>query len=171
MSQFYVDNNSSGGSTVDFLQGNTGGAVGPNGSNIINIVGAGAVTVTGNPGTNTLTITAPSEALTWQTITASQTLAINNGYICISPGGALALALPATSAVGSIIEITLDGATSWSVTQADSQAIVVGNKVTTTGAGGSLTSTANGDSIRMVCSIANTRWNCVSGFIGNLTVV
>ncbi len=38
------------------LTGNTGGAVGPDGSNNINIVGAGAISVAGNPGTNTLTI-------------------------------------------------------------------------------------------------------------------
>lgn len=38
------------------LTGNTGGAVGPDGSNNINVVGTGIVSVAGNPGTNTLTI-------------------------------------------------------------------------------------------------------------------
>ena len=42
--------------SVDFLVGNLGGPVGPDGSGDINIVGTGDVTVTGNPGTNTLTI-------------------------------------------------------------------------------------------------------------------
>lgn len=41
---------------VDFLTGNVGGAVGPDGSNNINVIGTGDVTVTGNAGTNTLTI-------------------------------------------------------------------------------------------------------------------
>jgi hypothetical protein len=41
---------------VDFLQGNSGGPVGPNISNTINVVGSGDISVTGNPGTNTLTI-------------------------------------------------------------------------------------------------------------------
>lgn len=42
---------------VETLTGNTGGAVGPDGAHNINVVGtAGQVTVTGNPGTNTLTI-------------------------------------------------------------------------------------------------------------------
>lgn len=41
---------------VTDLQGNTGGPVGPNGSGIINVVGTGSISVAGNPGTNTLTI-------------------------------------------------------------------------------------------------------------------
>ena len=45
------------GGDVETLTGNTGGAVGPNAAFNINVVGSGNVTVTGNPGTNTLTIT------------------------------------------------------------------------------------------------------------------
>jgi len=41
---------------VDTLTGNTGGAVGPDGASNIDIVGGDNVYVTGNPGTNTLTI-------------------------------------------------------------------------------------------------------------------
>jgi hypothetical protein len=43
------------GSGINTLTGNVGGAVGPTGGNI-NILGAGDVTVTGNPATSTLTI-------------------------------------------------------------------------------------------------------------------
>jgi hypothetical protein len=162
-----------GGSTpgvVETLTGNSGGAVGPNGAHNINVVGTGNVTVTGNAGTNTLTISVVGEGEVWQTITASQTLAVNNGYVCVSPGGALALALPAVSAVGAIIEVTLDGATSFSITQSAGQQIRIGNTATTAGAGGSLTSTQQGDSIRMVCSVANLKWNVLSS-MGNPTVV
>lgn len=42
---------------VQFITGNSGGKVGADNSDNINIVGAGGVIVTGNPGTNTLTIT------------------------------------------------------------------------------------------------------------------
>jgi hypothetical protein len=45
---------------VQFLEGNSGGEVGPNGSGVINVVGTGNITVTGNPGTNTLTISESS---------------------------------------------------------------------------------------------------------------
>lgn len=43
------------GNIVETLTGNTGGAVGPTGHNI-NVVGAGEISVAGNPGTSTLTI-------------------------------------------------------------------------------------------------------------------
>src|ERR1700676_189959 len=44
------------GTYVETLTGNTGGAVGPNGSGNINVVGDGtSITDVGNPGTNTLT--------------------------------------------------------------------------------------------------------------------
>lgn len=44
------------GMAVQTLTGNSGGAVGPDGANNINVLGSGFVDVTGNPGTNTLTI-------------------------------------------------------------------------------------------------------------------
>jgi len=45
------------GTVVETLTGNTGGPVGPNGANNINVVGDGiGITVAGSPGTNTLTI-------------------------------------------------------------------------------------------------------------------
>lgn len=44
------------GPVIETLTGNVGGPVGPTGNNI-NIIGAGGVLVTGNPGTSTLTIT------------------------------------------------------------------------------------------------------------------
>ena len=41
---------------AETLTGNTGGAVGPEGAGNINVIGTGAISVAGNPGTNTLTI-------------------------------------------------------------------------------------------------------------------
>lgn len=110
----------------------------------------------------------PYPGFIWQTIIASRTLAINNGYICISPGGALSLALPATATIGDIIEVVLDGSTSWTITQSAGQQIRFGNVQTTSGAGGSLASTAAGDTIRMVAQTAS-KWNILSS-VGVLTV-
>ena len=59
--------------------------------------------------------------ITWQDISASQTMGVDNGYICISPGGALSLALPPTSSVGTLISIILDGSTSFTITQSAGQ--------------------------------------------------
>lgn len=165
-----TDISPSGAGPVFSLTGNTGGAVTPDGSGNINFVGAGGITVTDTPGTNTLTITSSSEAETWSLASTNQALVSGHGYVCVAPGGALVLSLPATSALGDIIEVTLDGATSFSVSQAAGQTIRLGNQVTTAGVGGSLTTTQQGDSIRMVCQTANLKWNVLSS-IGNLTVV
>lgn len=120
-------------------------------------------------GSGSITITSVGEGLTWQNISASQTMAIENGYQCTG-GGALALLLPPVSAIGDIIEITLDGSASFTVTQGAGQAIRLAQSVTTGGVGGSLASTAQGDSLRMVCTVANLRWSVLSS-MGNITVV
>ena len=108
----------------------------------------------------------------WQTTSVNLAPMVkNNGYIAISPGGALTFALPATvgSTIGDEIIVTLDGATSVQITQAAAQQIVLGSSTTTSGAGGSLTSTANGDTIQLVYQ-ATGRWNAIN-FNGNWTVV
>lgn len=120
-------------------------------------------------GAGSITVSTTGGGLAWQTIGASSTLAVNNGYIC-SSGAALALALPATSSVGDTITVTLDGSTSWTITQAAGQSIQFGSSTTTVGAGGSLASTADGDTITMVCSVANLKFNVISS-IGNITLV
>ena len=132
------------------------------------ITAGSGISIVNGPGT--ITIAATSGTFGWQIISASQTLAVDTGYVCVSPGGALALALPAISAVGTIIEVTLDGATSFQITQGAGQQIRDGNLSTTAGVGGSLTSTQQGDSLRMVCSVANLKWNVLSS-MGNPTII
>lgn len=156
-----------GGGSVLFLEGNTGGEVGPDGSGIIQVIGAGTITVSGDAGTNTLTISNAEPA--WVSISASQTMEPNVGYFCVSPGGALALLLPATSSQGDVISIALDGATSFQITQGAGQSIIYGNKLTTPGVTGSVMSTQQGDSIRLICRVPNLRWVAVAS-LGNLTV-
>lgn len=95
---------------------------------------------------------------------------VNNGYICQAGGtGNVSIALPAVSVLGDIIEIVLDGATSWTITQAASQSIRFSNSNTTVGTGGSIATTGTGDALRMVCETANLKWVVLSA-IGNLTV-
>ena len=113
-------------------------------------------------------VSSTGQGMVWQTISANQTLVVNHGYICISPGGALSLALPATATIGQIIEVTLDGATSWTITQSAGQQIRYGNLQTTSGASGTLASTAAGNTIRMVAQTA-TKWNVISA-LGTLVV-
>lgn len=115
---------------------------------------------------------AANTSLSWAVITANQTAVVNNGYIC-NKAGTLALALPASGAIGDIIEVTgINTATGWQITQAANQQIFYGTSSTTLGATGTLTSSAIRDSLRMVCVVAgaSTVWNVISS-VGNITVV
>lgn len=65
------------GTVVQTLTGNSGGPVGPDGTNNINIEGIGAIDVTGNPGTNTLEISlSTAVADTYDTDSGSATPAL-----------------------------------------------------------------------------------------------
>jgi hypothetical protein len=134
----------------------------------ISIVGAGTVSTSAVGSTITIT-GAGGGGMTWQAISASQTLAVNHGYFCTG-GAALALLLPPVSALGDTIEIYIDGSASFQVTQGAGQTIKFGNQVTSGGAGGSITSTGQGDGITMVCRTANLRW-LITDCMGNLTFV
>lgn len=124
--------------------------------------------ITVTPGANTITIAASSTGFTWSVITADQTAAVNNGYFC-NKAGTLALALPAASAVGDIIEVTNENtALGVQFTQAAGQQILIGNTNTTSGATGTLTSSAVGDTLKIVCKVANTIWR-VTSEVGNWT--
>ena len=137
----------------------------------INIVGYGGsgVSTSASGATIYVNSTGSSGGMTYTTISASGTLAVNTGYFCTG-GAALSLALPAVSAVGNVIAVALDGSTSWTITQGSGQSIRIGAGVTTTGAGGSIASTSVGDYLELVCEIANTRWFAKPPF-GDLTVV
>lgn len=120
-------------------------------------------TVTGKMGSDSGPTT-----FTWSVITANQTAAINNGYLC-NKAGTLTLALPAVASVGSIIEVTNENtALGVQFTQAAGQQILIGSTNTTSGATGTLTSSAVGDTLKIVCKTANTIWR-VTSEIGNWT--
>ncbi len=103
-------------------------------------------------------------------LTQPTNAAVNNGYICNAGGtNVVSMALPVASAVGDIIEVVLNSANSWQISQAAGQQIRVGNVQTTAGAGGSLMSNRAGDFVRLVCDVANLHWIAV-GYTGNITV-
>lgn len=136
-------------------------------ANNLNIFGGAGITVSGAG--DTVTITATALATYWNSIAINTALAVNNGYICNAPGGALLLTLPAVSAVGDEIEIMLNGATSWKVVQGAGQRCYLGNLGSTLGAAGYLESTDQGDAIKLLCVVANTTWRATSA-VGNITV-
>jgi hypothetical protein len=127
------------------------------------------ISITSVSGSITIANTATGEA--WTNVTgATQTIAPGNGYTA-SNAGSVAFTLPAVAAYGTIFEITT-GTTSggWNVVQLAGQSIQFGDVVTTTGVTGSLASTAKGDSIKVLCTVANTTFQVLSS-TGNITYV
>jgi hypothetical protein len=69
---------------IETLTGNTGGAVGPTGHNI-NVIGSGTISVAGNPGTSTLTISA-SGSVSTSFVTNSGTATPSAGILNVLGG-------------------------------------------------------------------------------------
>lgn len=151
-----------------------------NGEVLIGSTGADPVPATLTAGTNvhitnsagSITIAATGSAgFSWNEVTGtSQNMSANNGYIA-NNGSQVALALPTTSIVGDELVITGKGAGGWSITQGASQQIHIGSSASTLGAGGSVSSSNQFDSVWLVCTVANTIWTAASGPQGNLTIV
>ncbi|MDE3022116.1 MAG: hypothetical protein KGI54_09665 [Pseudomonadota bacterium] len=120
-------------------------------------------------GTNSITIASTEYSAYWNFISVDTLMSTNNGYMCTS-GGVLNVTLPTTSNPGDEIEVILSGASGFNIVQGISQQIQYGEVQTTLGSGGSLSSTQQGDSIRLVCRDANAYWVAAST-IGNLTIV
>jgi len=115
-----------------------------------------------------ITLNAVGGGITWSVVTVDGTFTVNTGTIA-NKAGTLAMALPATSAVGDIISITgINTATGWQITQGAGQQIFFGT-ASTTATSGSLTSSNIRDTVTIVCVVANLTWNVISS-IGNITV-
>lgn len=94
---------SMGGSTgtgILTITGTSGGAVGPDGSNNVNLIGTGTISVVGNPGANTLTVT-PSGAISSSFPTDSGTATPALGVLHINGAGGVT-----TSGAGNVVTIT-----------------------------------------------------------------
>lgn len=99
------------------------------------------------------------------------TMVAGAGYFSNAAAANLTFNLPSTALAGTILEITnLQASFNFTLAQASGQIIQFGSVSTTSGVGGSITSTAIGDSLRMVCTTANTTWQVLSAQ-GNLTYV
>jgi hypothetical protein len=108
--------------------------------------------------------------LTWTPETSAFSIVSKNGYICNHATVQVVGTLPATAAVGDTFKITNIGAAGWKVAQNASQYINFGNVTTTVGTGGSLASTAVGDSLEVICIVTNNGWQVVNS-VGNITYV
>jgi hypothetical protein len=116
-------------------------------------------------GTSPITFTLMNQGgganFSWFTVTGtSQTMTSNNGYTA-NNGSLVTFALPASSAVGSLLEIAGLGAGGWLISQAAGQQIHVGVTASTLGATGSVASSNQYDTIRLRCIVVDTIWTCV----------
>lgn len=122
---------------------------------------AGAnITIT--PGSNSITIASSGNVVTTEVVGASQSMAVNNRYIA-NNAGLVTLTLPATAAVGDMVEILGKGAGGWLIAQNAGDSIHIGSVVSTVGVGGSVASTNRYDSVKLVCITANDEWACLGG--------
>jgi hypothetical protein len=113
-------------------------------------------------GANTIDLSSAGGA-NWQVATAATNMVATDGYITkIAVPGILNYTLPAVAALGTILEVTGYSAGLWAILQGAGQTVHFGNIDTTPGAGGSITATNRYDSIRMLCTVANTEWNVLS---------
>ena len=146
-------------------------------TNATGLVPSTGLSATGTPsatsylrGDNSWSTIADQTGITWQSTGAAttQAIAINNGYFTQAVG--ITLTLPATAVVGAEVYVSASGAGVWTIAQNAGQNIQFGSLSTTVGVGGSLASTSIGDTVRLICSVANTTWQVI-GSQGNITIV
>lgn len=134
-----------------------------------------AITSTGGTvlvtlGAGTINLEVAGAGFTWTDVTsATQTLAVENGYVS-DRGGGVTFTLPATTVPGATI-IIVGKLGLWSVAQNANQQILVSSSSSTIGIAGSISSTNVGDCIEMVAITggASTVWR-VRNSMGNITV-
>ena len=119
--------------------------------------------------THTRTNVFVSGVITWDVVTTNTAMAVQMGYIPNS-ASQITFTLPATAIPGDTIRIVGFGTGLWSIAQNAGQTIRYGNINTTTGTGGSITSTNQGDAIEVICVVANTTF-VVGSATGTLSII
>lgn len=139
----------------------------PDSNNNMNFLASG-ISITGSGSNVTFSVSAISS---WVVVnTTSRQMANYTGYIANHPSLQVALSLPVTASVGSMVRIVGQGPAGWTVVQASGQTIYFGNKTSTTGLAGGLTSTNSKDCITLLCVIQDIGWQVIDS-IGNITVI
>lgn len=163
-------------SRINFV-GSPNGSVSANPSSFCHDPVSGIVYIktTGTGNTGWVPIPTNGAGITsWTDVTngASPTNMVpNTGYFSDDPAANITFNLPASAAKYSIIQITnRQAAFNFTIAQASGQSIQFGSHVTTVGAGGSITSNAIGDTLELICVVADTTWQVLTSF-GNLNYV
>jgi hypothetical protein len=163
-------------SAENVLSVTTGGGS-PNTSTVNAVTGGsysnGVITLSGTGNVNGTQITGLSTGstggggITWNNSTTTQSMVADNGYITTASTPTITVfTLPSTIAFGKTIEIGGYSSGLWQLNQNSGQQIRFGNTATTV-TSGILSATSQGDSIRIVCTVADTNFMVVSS-IGNV---
>lgn len=114
-----------------------------------------------------LPVWSPTAGAYWVSVTnTTQSAAVNTGYV-ITEASQTTVTLPATAALGSVVEVVGAGAGGWILAANTGQTINIGSVASTSG--GSWTSQGQYDTIRVVCIVANTTWSATSVISEGLT--
>jgi len=121
-------------------------------------------------GAGTISVGVVGGGTTWTDVSGvSQAMGSNNSYKA-NNAGLVTLTLPVSSAYGSVIEVSGKGAGGWLIAQNAGNTIIFGSSSSTPGVGGSVASTGQFDTIRLVCTVVDAIWTVTSA-VGNLTIV
>lgn len=146
-----------GGATVGkTITGDAGGALAPTAGNW-NIVGGPGVTTSGSGSTLTINSTVFTD-------TAAATLAVDNGYFATAAG---TYPLPATALQGELLTVICDTSGAVVLDAPALNFIRLGNQISSSG--GTITSTAIGDSVTLRYRASSLTWEATS-IIGNWTI-
>jgi hypothetical protein len=152
-----------GSTTAETLTGNTGGPVGPDANNNINVIGDGiSASVVGNPGTHTLTISLVGDgSFIWANKSTDFNAVAEHGYFIT--GNAVAT-LPAAPAIGDTIKFFVQGAFTLTLRANTGQFIQFATNISSSA--GTQSNTASGDACELVYNSTGTQWNAGPGFVG-----
>jgi len=150
---------------IQTILGDGGSPVTPDAEGNVDIIGGLGVTTSGSG--SSLTINASLPSLHWlEDTTTPINVSISEAHISNAPSQ-IVYNLPAVAGIGDGFAFFDLGGNGFSITANTGQTIRVGNQVTT--AAGTVTSTAIGDIIWIVCGIADTEFLGYS-VQGNLTL-
>lgn len=158
---FLSSSSGSSGSSILTIMGNSGGAVPPDGSGNINLIGVGSASFSGNSGTNTITLTVDNIVSTWTDQAGSFTPSQSTGYFIT---GTATANLPSSPSQGDTISFCLDTSSILTIQANTGQSIQY--STTTSSVAGTLVSTFTGDSMTLVYRSSGAKWKAVS-FVGN----
>ena len=148
---------------VATLTGNTGGAVSPTAGNI-NVVGSGAISVAGNPGTSTLTISSSAGGIAYSDVSGTVTASVNSGYFVTNT---CTSTLPASPAEGDTVIYLVDTTNILTITANSGQKIRIGSALSATA--GTAANNARGDAVTLIYRATGTTW-IAKDVIGTFTV-